>query len=246
MNDLTGKVSIVTGAGRGIGAAIARSLAAAGSHVIVNFVSDEAKANEIVQGIQAKGFQAVAVKADISTTKGAETLFDAVESSFGQADILVNNAGVILYKPLAAIEEEEFDRLFAVNVKGTFLTCKLAAIRLREGGAIVNFSSSTTALMLPTYSAYVASRGAVEQLSHVFAKEMGSKKIRVNVVSPGPTDTELFNKGKTEEDRVRMAGLAAFGRLGTPEDIANVVTWLVSDEAGWVTGQTIRANGGMI
>lgn len=245
-SSLQGKTAIVTGASRGIGAAIAQRLAAGSARVVVNYVRGEGEAAEVVRKITDQGGQAVAVQADVSTAAGARTLFDAAETHYGAADILINNAGTILYKLLADVSEEEFDRLFAVNVKGTFLTCKLAATRLREGGAIVNFSSSTTALMLPTYAAYVATKGAVEQLSHVFAKEMGKRKIRVNVVSPGPTDTELFNQGKTEEDRQRMASMAALNRLGTPEDIAQVVAWLVSPEAGWVNGQNLRANGGLI
>jgi 3-oxoacyl-[acyl-carrier protein] reductase len=159
---------------------------------------------------------------------------------------LVNNAGVILYKPLVDVSEQEFDRIMTVNVKGTFFACQQAAKRLENGGRIVNFSSSTTALMLPTYSAYVATKGAVEQLSHVLAKELGPRGITVNVVSPGPTDTELFGQNKTEQDKQRYAQMAALGRLGTPEDIADVVAFLASEEARWVTGQNIRVNGGLI
>jgi 3-oxoacyl-[acyl-carrier protein] reductase len=243
---LKGKTAIVTGSSRGIGAAIAQQMASEGANVIVNYANRSKDADEVVAGITAAGGNAFAIKADVGTAEGATALFDAAEARYGKPDILINNAGAILYKPLAAVSEEEFDNLFKVNVKGTFLTCKLAATRLRDKGAIVNLSSSTTALMLPTYGVYVATKGAVEQMSHVFAKEMGSRRIRVNVVSPGPTDTELFNEGKTEEDRTRLANMAALARLGTPEDIANVVTWLVTDEAAWVTGQNVRANGGLI
>jgi 3-oxoacyl-[acyl-carrier protein] reductase len=245
-NRLNGKTAIVTGSARGIGAAIAENLAAEQANVIVNYANDKTAADAVVGKITAAGGRAIAVQADVSTAAGAKALFDAAEAKFGPADILINNAGVILYKLLAAVTEEEFDKLFAVNVKGTFLTCKLAATRLKDNGAIVNFSSSTTAMMLPTYSTYVATKGAVEQMTHVFAKEMGARKIRVNVVSPGPTSTDLFNTGKSDEDLKRAASLSAFGRLGTPEDIAKVVTWLVSDEAAWITGQNIRANGGTI
>jgi 3-oxoacyl-[acyl-carrier protein] reductase len=245
-NRLNGKTAIVTGSARGIGAAIAEHLAAEQANVIVNYANDKTAAEGVVAKITAAGGRAIAVQADVSTAAGAKALFDAAEAKYGPADILINNAGVILYKLLAAVTEEEFDKLFAVNVKGTFLTCKLAATRLKDNGAIVNFSSSTTAMMLPTYSTYVATKGAVEQMTHVFAKEIGARKIRVNVVSPGPTSTELFNTGKTDEDLKRAASLAALGRLGTPEDIAKVVTWLVSDEGAWITGQNIRANGGTI
>ena len=243
---LENKVAIVTGAGRGIGAAIAERFAAEGASVVVNYSRSQSEAEAVVSRITGAGGKAVSVKGDVSMREGAQATFDAAEGSFGKADILINNAGLILYKPVVAVAEEEFDRLFAVNVKGTFLTSQLAATRLNDGGSIVNFSSSTTALMLPTYAIYVATKGAVEQFSHVLAKELGPRKIRVNVVSPGPVDTDLFNQGKTEEDRKRMASLAAFNRLGTPQDIANVVTWLVSDEGAWISGQNIRANGGLI
>jgi 3-oxoacyl-[acyl-carrier protein] reductase len=158
----------------------------------------------------------------------------------------VNNAGVMFNKLLAEVTEEEFDRAFAVNVKGTFFACQQAAKRMADGGSIINFSSSTTAMMLPTYGAYVATKGAVEQISRVLAKELGSRGITVNVVSPGPTDTELFGQGKTDQDKQRFAQMAALGRLGQPKDIADVVALLVSDDARWITGQNIRANGGMI
>jgi 3-oxoacyl-[acyl-carrier protein] reductase len=200
----------------------------------------------VVAEVKAGGVQAVAVQADVGVVADVARLFDEAIGHFGKIDILVNNAGIILYKPLADVNEEEFDRLFAVNVKGTFFCCQQAAKKMADGGRIVNFSSSTTALMLPTYSAYVATKGAVEQLSHVLAKELGPRGITVNVVSPGPTDTELFGQGKSEEDKRRFAQLAALGRLGTPEDIADVVAFLASDEARWVSGQNLRANGGVI
>ena len=245
-NTHKGKVALVTGSARGIGAAIASQLASESAKVVVNYNSSKAAAEDVVAAIVREGGNALAVQADIRTAEGAERLFAVAEAELGPVDYLVNNAGAILYKPLSAVTEEEFDSLFAVNVRGTFLTCKLAATRLREGGSIVNFSSSTTALMLPTYAAYVATKGAVEQMSHIFAKEMGTRRIRVNVVSPGPTDTELFNQGKSEEDRQRMAKMAALSRLGTPTGIARVVSWLLSEDAGWVNGQNIRANGGLI
>src|SRR3954454_20643895 len=149
-------------------------------------------------------------------------------------------------KPVVEVGEEEFDRIFAVNVKGTFLCCQLAAQRMAEGGQIINLSSSTTAMMLPGFSVYVATKGAVEQFSHVLAKELGHKGITVNVVSPGPTDTELFGQGKSEEQRQQFARMAALGRLGQPQDIADVVALLASEDARWVTGQNLRANGGLI
>lgn len=243
---LKDKVAIVTGAGRGIGAEIARRFAKEGAKVVVNYASSAADADAVVSEIKAAGSDAIAVKGDVSKKQDCVALFDATEKAFGKADILINNAGLILYKPLAAVTEEEYDRIFAVNVKGTFLTCQLAATRLQDKGVILNFSSSTTAMALPTYATYVATKGAVEQMSHVFAKEVGSRGIRVNVVSPGPVMTDLFTTGKSEEDIKRIASLSAFNRIGEPVDIANVVTWLASDEASWISGQNIRANGAMI
>jgi 3-oxoacyl-[acyl-carrier protein] reductase len=243
---LKGKVAIITGAGRGIGAVMARRFASEGAKVVVNYASSATEADAVVAAIKKAGGEAISVKGDVSKKQDCVGIFDAAEKAFGRADILINNAGLILYKFLAAVTEEEYDRLFAVNVKGTFLTCQLAATRLKDKGVIINFSSSTTALALPTYATYCATKGAVEQLSHIFAKEMGSKGIRVNVVSPGPVMTDLFTTGKSDEDIKRMASFSAFNRIGEPVDISNVVTWLCSDEAAWVSAQNIRANGALI
>jgi len=243
---LKGKVAIITGAGRGIGAVMARRFASEGAKIVVNYASSAAEADAVVAGIKRAGGEAISVRGDVSKKQDCVEIFDAAEKAFGNADILINNAGLILYKFLAAVTEEEYDRLFAVNVKGTFLTCQLAATRLNDKGVIINFSSSVTALALPTYATYCATKGAVEQLSHIFAKEMGSKGIRVNVVSPGPVMTDLFTTGKSDEDIKRMASFSAFNRIGEPVDISNVVTWLCSDEAAWVSAQNIRANGALI
>jgi 3-oxoacyl-[acyl-carrier protein] reductase len=243
---LKGKVAIITGAGRGIGAVMARRFASEGAKVVVNYASSATEADAVVAAIKKAGGEAISVKGDVSKKQDCVGIFDAAEKAFGRADILINNAGLILYKFLAAVTEEEYDRLFAVNVKGTFLTCQLAATRLKDKGVIINFSSSTTALALPTYATYCATKGAVEQLSHIFAKEMGSKGIRVNVVSPGPVMTDLFTTGKSDEDIKRMASFSAFNRIGEPVDISNVVTWLCSDEAAWVSAQNIRVNGALI
>ena len=163
-----------------------------------------------------RGGRAVAVQGDVGKVGDIQRLFDAAFEHFGKLDILVNNAGVMFNKPVADVTEEEYDRIFAVNVKGTFFACRQAAKRMADGGRIINFSSSTTAMMLPTYGAYVATKGAVEQMSHVLAKELGPRGITVNVVSPGPTDTELFGRGKTERDKQRFAQMTALGRLGQP------------------------------
>jgi 3-oxoacyl-[acyl-carrier protein] reductase len=243
---LQGKVALVTGASRGIGRAIALRLAKDGAAVVVNYAGSRPQAEEVVAAIEKAGSRAVAVQADVSRAADVGRLFDACFERFGRLDILVNNAGVILYKLLVDVTEEEFDRLTAINVKGTFLCCQQAARRMPDGGRIINLSSSTTALMMPKYAAYVASKGAVEQMTHVLAKELGPRGITVNAVSPGPTDTELFSQDKTEEEKQRIAQMAALGRLGQPQDIADVVAMLCTDDARWITGQNVRANGGTI
>jgi 3-oxoacyl-[acyl-carrier protein] reductase len=244
--ELKGNVAIVTGASKGIGKAIALRLAKDGAAVVVNYSGSVQQAQETVGLIEQGGSRAVAVKADVSKFADVKRLFDTCFEKFGKLDILVNNAGVMFTKPVVEIGEEEFDRIFAVNVKGAFFCCQEAAKRMAESGRIINLSSSTTALMLPGYAAYVATKGAVEQFSHVLAKELGPKNITVNVVSPGPTDTELFSQGKSEEQKQRFALMTALGRIGQPQDIADVVALLVSEDAHWITGQNIRANGGLI
>jgi 3-oxoacyl-[acyl-carrier protein] reductase len=243
---LDGKVALVTGASRGIGRAIALRLGRDGAAVVVNYSGNHEAAGETVAAIEAAGGRVVAVQGDVGKIGDIQRLFDSTFEHFGRLDFLVNNAGVFFTKPVSDVTEDEFDRIIAVNVKGTFFACQQAAIRMADGGRIINFSSSTTAMMLPTYGAYVATKGAVEQMSHVLAKELGLRGITVNVVSPGPTDTELFGQGKTDQDKQRFAQMAALGRLGQPKDIADVVALLVSDDASWITGQNIRANGGII
>src|SRR3984885_1893151 len=246
VQNLKGKVALVTGASRGIGRAIALRLAKDGAAVVVNYSGSAQQARETVGLIEQGGGSAVAVQADVSKIADVKRLFDACFEKFGRLDILVNNAGVMFTKPVVEVGEEEFDRMFAINVKGTFLCCQEAAKRMAECGRIINLSSSTTAMMLPGYAAYVATKGAVEQFSHVLAKELGPRNITVNVVSPGPTDTELFSQGKSEEQKQRFAQMAALGRLGQPQDIADVVALLAGEDARWITGQNIRANGGLI
>jgi 3-oxoacyl-[acyl-carrier protein] reductase len=245
MSSLSGKVAIVTGASRGIGARIATRLAQAGAEVVVNYAGRRDAAEQVVQSIEAGGGRALAVQGDVSKPQDVRALFDAAVERFGRVHILVNNAGIILYKRLDQTTDDEFDRLFAVNVKGVFNALREASRRLEDGGRIINFSSSTTRLMLPTYASYCATKAAVEQLTRIFAKEVGQRGITVNVVSPGPTNTELFTEGKSEADIQRMAAMAALGRIGQPEDIANLVLFLASDEAGWISAQNIGANGGL-
>lgn len=242
---LLGKVALITGSSRGIGKAIALRLGQDGANVVVNYAGSADKAQEVVATLEAKGGKAIAVQADVSKVADIQRLFEQTLEHFGQVDILVNNAGITFYKLITEVTEADFDKIFATNVKGTFFACQQAAQHLADGGRIINFSSTLTAVMLPTYGTYAATKGAVEQITRVLAKELGGRGITVNVVSPGPTDTELFGADKTEEQKNRFAQMSAFGRLGEAQDIADVVAFLASEEARWITGQNIRVNGGV-
>jgi 3-oxoacyl-[acyl-carrier protein] reductase len=239
------KTAVVTGSSRGIGRAVALKLGSQGFSIVVNYAGNMAEAEKVVGEIKATGAEAIAVQADISKSEEVSRLFDEAERAFGGIDVLVNNAGIMALKPVAETDDEIFDRIFAVNVRGTFNTIRDAARRLRPGGRIVNFSSTVVALGLPTYAVYVASKGAVEALTKTLANEFRGKNITVNTVSPGPTGTELFFQGKSEEQIQHFAKMAPLERLGTPEDIANAVAFLVGPEGGWVNGQTLRVNGGI-
>jgi 3-oxoacyl-[acyl-carrier protein] reductase len=244
MTDLKDKVIIVTGSSKGIGATIAKTLAGQGANLVVNYSGSKSDAENVVNAIKANGGQAVAVQADVSKAADVKKLFDETISAFGKVDILVNNAGIAIYKFIKDTTDEDFNRIFDINVKGVFNTMREAATRLADNGRIINLSSSVTRLMLPTYATYSATKAAVEQMTKVFAKEMGSRKITVNSVSPGPVNTELFTQGKTEETINRLASMSAFNRIGEPMDIANVVAFLASDKSQWITAQNIGVNGG--
>jgi len=241
---LENKVAIITGSSRGIGAQIAKVFAREGAMVVINSAKNKTAADRVVSEIQAAGGEAFAIKADVSKADEVKALFDSSIAHFGKLDILVNNAGIAVFKRLQDTSEDEFDRSFDINVKGVFLTLREAAVRLERGGRIINLSSTLTRLMMPTYSTYSATKSAVEQLTRVFAKEIGPRGITVNSVSPGPTNTQLFTEGKNEETILRLASMAALERIGEPEDIARVVLFLASDDSAWVTAQNIGANGG--
>ncbi len=246
MRNLEGKVAIITGASRGIGSAIAKQLSALGAKVVINYSSSAVKSEEVVEEITKLGEQAVAIKADVSNIKDVERLFSETITKFGKVDILINNAGVILYKLLSDVTEEEFDKLFNINVKGTYFACQQAMKHMENNGRIINFSTSVVGSMFPTYSVYAATKGAVEQITRQLAKEFGPKKITINAVAPGPINTELFNVGKTDEQIEAIRQMNSFGRIGEPDDIANAIEFLVSDKAQWITGQTLRINGGYV
>jgi 3-oxoacyl-[acyl-carrier protein] reductase len=242
------QVAIVTGASRGIGAAIASRLAADGYAVVVNYAGNAQEAAKVVDGIAAAGSRAVAVQADVADPAAARRLFDEAIAAYGRVDVLVNNAGVMppALPHLADTDDSTFDRLFAVNVKGSFNTMREAATRLQTGGRILNFSTSVIGLGLPGYAIYGATKAAIEVMTHILAKELRGRSITVNAVAPGPTATALFLDGKSPEAIERFAKAVPLERLGTPEDIANTVALLVGPQAGWVNGQTLRANGGLV
>ena len=245
MKTLNQKVILVTGASRGIGAAVAHKLAAAGAKVIINYAGGQEAAEQTVNSIKQQGGDAIALQADVSKADEVKVMFDAAIAHYGRVDVLVNNAGIMITKLLKDTTDDDFTRQFDINVRGTFNTMREAATRLADNGSIINFSSSNNRIMLPTYSTYAATKSAVEQLTRVFAKEVGARGINVNSVSPGPTNTELFTKGKPQQVIDRLASLSAFNRIGEPEDIAKVVVFLASDDAKWISAQNIGINGGM-
>ncbi|MEB3102929.1 SDR family oxidoreductase [Ferviditalea candida] len=243
---LAGKVALVTGASRGIGRNIAEELARNGAKVVINYASSRDKAEEVVAGIKKDGGEAIAVQADIGRVSEVERLFQTALEAYGQIDVLVNNAGAMLTKPIVDVTEEDFDRLFATNVKGTYFACQQAAKHMGRNGRIINFSTSVNGHMFPAYSVYAGTKGAVEHFTRQLSKELGPKGITINAVAPGPVNTELFRTGKTEEQIKHVGQMNAFGRLAETDDIASVVVFLAGEESKWITGQTLRVNGGFI
>ena len=246
MNSQTHRTALITGASRGIGAAIAKRLAADGHTVLVNYVSNAAAADTVVRENEAAGGKAIAMQGDVADPAAVIDLFDAAEASFGGIDILINNAGILKLGALGESDDALFDTLVATNLKGTFNTMREASRRMRDGGRIVNFSTSVVGTKMETYGVYAATKAAVETLTAIQAKELRGRNITVNAVSPGPTATDLFLDGKSDELVQRLAKMSPLERLGTPEDIASVVAFLVGPDGGWVNGQVLRANGGMV
>jgi 3-oxoacyl-[acyl-carrier protein] reductase len=246
MTEETKKVAIVTGASRGIGAAVAERLAKDGFTTVINYSGDAAPAEALARKIEGAGGRALSIKADVSDPAAVRRMFDAAETAFGGVDVLVNNAGIMQLATIAEADDAFFDRHIAVNLKGTFNALREAAKRLRDGGRIINFSSSVVGLYQPGYAVYAATKAGVEALTHVLAKELRGRNITVNAVAPGPTATDLFLKGKPQEAVDHLAKLAPLERLGEPEDIANTVAFLAGPDGGWVNGQILRANGGII
>jgi 3-oxoacyl-[acyl-carrier protein] reductase len=246
MSSENNKVAIVTGASRGIGAAIAERLGRDGFSVVVNYAGSAKAADAVVGKIVAAGGRAQAAQADVSDPAAVRRMFDAAETAFGGVDVLVNNAGVMTLAKFADADDASFDQQVAINLKGTFNTLREAARRLRDGGRIVNFSTSVVGTKMETYGIYTATKAAVEAMTPILAKELRGRNITVNAVAPGPTATDLFLTGKSPELVDRLAKMPPLERLATPDDIAGVVSFLAGPDGGWVNAQVLRANGGLV
>jgi 3-oxoacyl-[acyl-carrier protein] reductase len=242
MNDQ--RIAIVTGGSRGIGRAVAERLAKDGYGVAIAYASNESEASAVVAGIEASGGSVFALRADVADETDVTALFDATEERFGGVDVVVNAAGIMILGALADYSLDDFDRTIRTNLRGTFVVDQLAARRVRSGGAILNFSTTVVKTSLPTYSAYVATKGAVEAIGLVLAKELAGRDITVNTVAPGPTATDMFLNGKDDALIERLANANPMHRLGTTDDIAEVVAFLAGP-ARWVNGQVLYANGGL-
>jgi 3-oxoacyl-[acyl-carrier protein] reductase len=240
------KVAIVTGASRGIGAAIAQRLAKDGFATVINYAGSAVPAKEVRKSIEAAGGRALEFQADVSDSAAVARLFDAAEASFGGVDVVVSNAAIMKLAPIAQSDDSIFDSQIAVNLKGTFNVLREAAKRVRPGGRVVNLSSSVLGLNLPGYAVYAATKAGVEAMSRVLVKEMRGRDVTVNVIAPGPTATALFLDGKPQSVIDEFTQRSPLERLGLPEDIANAVSFLAGPDGAWVNGQVLRVNGGVI
>jgi len=246
MNMDSSKVAIVTGSSRGIGAAIARRLAADGFTVVINYAGRADEAEALVGEIEAVGGKALSAQADVSDPAAVARMWDAAEAAFGGVDVLVNNAGIMRLANIVDSDDALFDSQIAINLKGSFNTLREAAKRLRDGGRIINLSSSVVGLRPATYGVYAATKAAVEAMTHILTKELRGRNITVNAVAPGPTATALFLDGKPQAVIDTLTKAAPLERLGQPEDIANTVAFLAGSDGSWINGQVLRANGGII
>ena len=244
-SDQTARVAIVTGGTGGIGRAVAQRLAADGVSVVVHYAGNANAAQKVADGITAAGGSAITASGDVADNDDMTALFEIAERTFGGVDVVVSTAGIMLLSPLAELDLDDLDRMHRTNIRGTFVVSQQAARRVRSGGAIINFSSSVVKLAFPTYTAYAASKGAVDAMTLILAKELRGRDITVNAVAPGPTATPLFLDGKDEDTIARLASASPLERLGTPEDAAETVSYLAGP-ARWVNGQVIYANGGVI
>lgn len=242
----TKRVAIVTGGSRGIGRAVAEALAAEGLAVVVNGAHRAAEAEAVARAITGAGGEASAFVADVADEVAVAAMFDHAEATHGGVDVVVNAAGRLILSPIVDLDLADLDEQHRVNIRGTFVVVQQAMRRARTGGAIVTFSTSVVGTQLPTYGAYTASKGAVEALTMIAAREMRGRDVTVNAVAPGPTSTELFLEGKDQATLDRMAAAPPLERLGEPGDIASVVAFLASPAGHWVNGQVLRANGGMV
>jgi 3-oxoacyl-[acyl-carrier protein] reductase len=242
----TAKVAIVTGASRGIGAAIAERLAKDGMTVVINYSGNAAPAEALAEKIEKAGGRALTAQADVSDPKAVARMFEAAEAAFGGVDVLVNNAGIMKLSPIAESDDALFDSQIAVNLKGSFNTLREASRRIRAGGRIINLSSSVVGLLAPGYAVYAATKAGVEAMTHILSKELRGRNITVNAVAPGPTATALFMDGKPQAVIDHLTNISPLQRLGTPEDIAGAVSFLAGPDGSWINGQVLRANGGAI
>jgi 3-oxoacyl-[acyl-carrier protein] reductase len=247
MSKLTGKVAVVTGASKGIGAAIAKSLAAEGASVVVNYASSKAGADSVVSAITADGGKAVSVGGDVSNANEAEGIVAAALENYGRVDILVNNSGVYEFAPLEAITPDQFHRMFNINVLGVLLTTQAAAKHMGAGGSVINIGSVVSRITPPNSAVYTATKGAVDAITGVLSKELGPKKIRVNSINPGMVETEgTHTAGFIGSDFAKnTVAQTPLGRLGQPDDIATVAVFLASDDSAWLTGEQLLASGGL-